>query len=116
AEAAAPPGTGLGAARSDTGAAISLQLEDAFGDGRDDVVELLLQALSGKYQGAADHRVSATPDAAPAEAAAGDLGRAARPSQCAGPRLRGGPGSAAYSGRAGGLHSRVHSRGRDVER
>jgi hypothetical protein len=42
----------LGAARTDAGAAISLQLEDAVGDGGGDVVELLLLAVSWSV---ADH-------------------------------------------------------------
>ncbi len=47
-----------GAAGTDAGAAISLQLEDAVGNGRDDVVELLLSVVSGGDPQPADHRVS----------------------------------------------------------
>src|SRR5947199_53978 len=62
----------------DPGAALSLQLEDAFGDCGNHVMELLLQTLSGGDQGTADHRVPGTSDAASAPAPAGHLGRAAR--------------------------------------
>ena len=54
-------------------------------------MELLLQTVSRGDQGAADHQVSATPDAAPAPTAAGNLGRSARATQCRRARFRRGP-------------------------
>src|SRR5208282_4663067 len=45
AERAAPSGAHLGPARTDSGAAVSLQLESALGRGRHHLVELLFQAL-----------------------------------------------------------------------
>src|SRR5271156_4746880 len=61
---AAPPLPHLGAARTDTGAAIPLQLESALGDGRRDLVEVLLPALPGPYSRRRGNRVS-QPSCAP---------------------------------------------------
>jgi transposase len=47
---AAPSGAHLGAAGTDPGAAIPLQLENPVGDGGGNVVELLLSALSRRHQ------------------------------------------------------------------
>src|ERR1700746_2022253 len=71
----------LGAARRDAGAAVSLQLEDAVGDGRGDVVGLLLPAVPWDHSQPAGHRVSFAPAAPYSGQAADRLGRTYRPSQ-----------------------------------
>jgi len=80
-ERAPAPLSHLGTAGTNAGTAISLQVEDAVGDGRGDVVELLLSALCRDHSQSAGHRVS-HPFAAPhSRQAAHHLGRINRPSQ-----------------------------------
>ena len=47
----------LGPERTDTGAAVSLQLEDAIGHRRNHLLEFLLPTLSRSHSQPADHRV-----------------------------------------------------------
>src|ERR1700694_5641511 len=71
----------LGAAGTDPGAAIPLQLEDSVGNGRGDVVELLLSALSRRHQKSASSRVPPPSDASSARQATDHLGWPAQSSQ-----------------------------------
>src|SRR5436309_4945870 len=71
----------LGATGTDAGAAISLQLEDAISDGRSDLVELLLSAVSRCDPQPADHRVPGASAAPPSRQAADRLGWTAGSSQ-----------------------------------
>src|SRR5246500_241924 len=77
----------LGAARTNSGAAISFQLEGALGRGGDHLVELLLPPLSHDHSRAAGGRFSRSSLAPPFGPAAGGLGRAAGPSGPRGQRL-----------------------------
>src|ERR1700688_2290672 len=71
----------LGAAGTDSGAAIPLQLEDAVGDGGGDVVELLLSALSRRHKKSPSGRVPPTSAASSAGQATDHLGWPAQSSQ-----------------------------------
>src|SRR6202521_4599161 len=71
----------LGAAGTHPGAAIPLQLENSVGNGRGDVVELLLSTLSRRHQKSESGRVPPTSAAPPAGQAADHLGRPAQSSQ-----------------------------------
>src|SRR5439155_26863757 len=79
-ERASAPLPHLVATGTDAGAAISLQLEDAIGDGRSDLVELLLSAVSRRDPQPADHRVSHASTAPHSWQATDRLGRVAGPS------------------------------------
>src|SRR2546426_12757766 len=70
----AAPLPDLGATRTDAGAAISLQLEDAVGDGGRDLVELLFSPLSQHDSQPAGDRVPHPPDTPSARQAADRLG------------------------------------------
>src|SRR5208282_6871276 len=72
----------------DAGSAISPQLEDAVGDGRGHVVELLLSAVSWSDPQPADHRVSLTFAAPHSRQTADRLGRVTRSPQSDGMGLR----------------------------
>src|SRR5215467_6048035 len=63
------------------GVAVSLQLEDVVGDGRGNVVELLLSTVSRRDSQPADHRVSRALAAPPTGQTAHCLGWLARPPQ-----------------------------------
>lgn len=80
-ERAPPPLSHLGATRTDAGAAISLQLEDAVGDGGSEVVEFLLPVVSRDHSQSAGHRVPGAPDASHSRQVARRRGRIDRPSQ-----------------------------------
>src|SRR6202030_3687523 len=71
----------LGAAGTDSGAAIPLQLENPVGDGRGYVVELLLSTLSRRHQKSASGRVPPPSDASSAGQATDHLGWPAQSSQ-----------------------------------
>src|SRR6202165_578842 len=71
----------LGAAGTDPGAAIPLQLENSVGNGRGDVVELLLSALSRRHQKSASSRVPRPSETPSAGQAAHHLGRPVQSSQ-----------------------------------
>ena len=77
-ERAAASGADLGAARTDPGAAASLQLEGAVGGGRDHLVELLLPALSRRHPCHRGDRLPRPSAAPPAGQALGGLGRRCR--------------------------------------
>ena len=105
-ERAAAPLPYLGAAGTDAGAAISLQLEDAVGDGGCHVVELLLSALSRRHPQPADHRVSQPSAASHSRQTAARQGRVAGP-----PQLRHvGVHTAAEGAPVGGVSSRLRAR------
>src|ERR1700758_2328976 len=71
----------VGPARTNAGAAISLQLEDAIGHGGGDVVEFLLPAFSRNHSQPAGHRVPRAPAAPHSRQVADRLGRIDRSSQ-----------------------------------
>jgi gas vesicle protein len=71
----------LGAERADAGAAISFQLEDTVGDGRGDVVELLLPIVCGRHPQSTDHPVPFASAASYPWQVADRQGRTAGPSQ-----------------------------------
>src|SRR5712692_2806447 len=86
-ERTAASGADLGAARADSGAATSFQLEDAVGSGRHHLVELLLPALSRRHPCHRGDRLPRPSAAPPAGQAAGGLGRAAAAPGAAGHRV-----------------------------
>src|SRR5215469_10958183 len=102
----------LGAEGTNTGVAVSLQLEDVVGDGRGNVVELLLSTVSRRDSQPADHRVSRALAAPPTGQTAHCLGWLARPPQpcrmglCA-PAARTPPAGISSRLRAGTESSRV---------
>ncbi len=71
----------LGAAGTDAGAAISLQLEELVSHCGGDVVEFLLSLVSGSHPQCADHRVSHSSPAPHSRQAHDCLGWATRASQ-----------------------------------
>ena len=80
-ERAAPSGAHLGAARADSGTAISFQLESALGRRRHHVLELLFPALPRSDSRCRRYGELPRPSAAaPARQAVGGLGRPAGPS------------------------------------
>src|ERR1035437_2499386 len=83
-ERTAASGPDLGAARADPGAAVSLQLEDAFGRRRHYLVEFLLPALPRHHPCPAGCRLPWPSPAPPAGQAPGGLGRPAAASRAAG--------------------------------
>src|ERR1700724_2185981 len=98
AERATPPLPHLGAARTDSSAAISFQLEAALGDGRDNLVAFLLPALSGSHSRSPGDRVSdASLGPSPGQVA-GHLGRPSRSPQPLGPALGRRPAAPARTG------------------
>jgi len=83
-ERAAAPGSHLGTARPDSGAAILVQLEVPFGQGGHHDLEFLFPAFPRQHQGPASHPVSGTP-ATPLRWSVDDhLGRSTRSPQPAG--------------------------------
>ena len=87
-ERAPAPNAHLGAAGTDAGAAVPLQLENTLGRGRDHLVEFLLPAVSGSDPCAPNHRIPGAPAAAYSRQAADRLGRVAVPPQPPGAGLR----------------------------
>src|SRR5215469_13645082 len=71
-----PSSADLGAARTDSAAAVSLQLEGAVGRRRHHLVELLLPALSPHHPRRRSHRLPRSSAASPAGQAVGRVGRA----------------------------------------
>ncbi len=110
-ERTAASGPDLGAARAHPGAAIPLQLADAFGRRRHHLVELLLPVLPWRHPCAAGNRLSRPSPAAPAGQAPGGLGRAAGPSGAPGQRLYPGAARPARGRAAAGLRSGTQSSG-----
>src|ERR1700690_2723537 len=80
--------THLGTERTNASAAVSLHLEDSFGDRRNHLLELLLPAVSRSHSQPADHRVSHPPATPYSRQAADRLGRLAGTSQPCGLGLR----------------------------
>src|SRR6202521_2344840 len=114
AQRAAPSLPHLGAAGTDSGAAIPFQLENSVGDGGGDVVELLLSALSRRHQKSASGRVPPPSDAPSARQAADRLGRPAQSSQPPGVGLCSPTARTPVAGIPSGLCSRTQSGGVSV--
>src|ERR1700756_3626990 len=83
----AASGANLGAARADSGAAVSLQLEGAVGHGRNHLVELLLPALSHHHPRPSGGGLPRPPVASSAGEAVGGVGRTAGASGALGNRI-----------------------------
>src|SRR2546425_10789367 len=101
----AAPLPDLGATRTDAGAAISLQLEDAVGDGGRDLVELLFSPLSQHDSQPAGDRVPHPPATPSARQAADRLGWPAESPQPNGVGLRAPAARALVVGVSAGLRS-----------
>src|SRR6266851_1881498 len=101
----------LGAARTNSGAAISFQLEGALGRGGDHLVELLLPPLSHDHSRAAGGRFSRSSLAPPFGQAAGGLGRTADTSGPRGQRLYRRAAGTACNPMAAGLRPGAQSGG-----
>src|ERR1019366_1016163 len=91
AERAAPSGAHLGPARTDSGVAVSFQLEAALGGGRHHLVELLFPALPKNHSRGRSSELLGSSAAPPARQAVGGLGSFANPSRSAGKRVGGPP-------------------------
>src|SRR5437016_4624694 len=106
-----PPLSYLGTARADAGLAISLQLENAIGYGRCNLVEFLLSHLSRLDPQPAGGGVSRTSSAAPSGKTADCLGRSTKPPQSHGVGLRAAAAWTIVSGVPAGLRPGAESGG-----